>query len=454
MLAALLAFSVSIAELRAAAASGSADAQTHLAWAYHSGVGVQADDVEAVKWERLAAEKGEASAQFYLGSDYEFGLGGLPKDAAKAAEWYRRAAEQNHPIAQARLGELYAEGRGVPRNDTEAIKWYARAAALQDFGGQLGLGRMYAAGRGVPKDEKTALRFFERAADLEVATLSAVVLDDDPKMSPARKRDYSLVFSPERQSGLPAASKERDELADKLLALEPKPVPVLVAKPEEFCPRLAAVMAAGPANFATLQTAEALPGMHPCSVDSAISDDLAPFTYRCTVAEGVDATAARAIREGTQQLVTQCLGASWHAEELRHPHDVMVFFQNEKSPLQLQLSSREWLPSKYDVRLSVDAPLPPLTLTRSHPGGTIDLDTPVDFKSEKAGAGNVAHAFSHLLESDLVIDIGIKGKVSLDRKNAPLREVLDAVCVQVGCVWSFNTSRERHELYIELKKPK
>ena len=71
--------------LKRAAAKGHADAQTHLSWAYHVGVGVTRNDVEAVKWERLAAEKGQASAQYYLASDYEFGLGGLPKDIAQAA---------------------------------------------------------------------------------------------------------------------------------------------------------------------------------------------------------------------------------------------------------------------------------------------------------------------------------------------------------------------------------
>lgn len=405
--------------LQRAAAQGHADAQTHLAWAYHSGVGVQANDAEAVKWERLAAEKGQASAQFYLGSDYEYGLGGLPKDAAKAAQWYRRAAEQNHPIAQAQLGELYAEGRGVPRNDTEAVTWYARAAAQKDFRGQLGLGRMYAAGRGVPKDEKAALQWFERAADQEVDTLDSA-LSESPGMSDARRRDYFLASGAGRHSEAPGASKERDDLAAKLLAAEPKPVPVLVGKPEEFCPRLEAVMAAGTANFATLQPAETLPGMHPCSVEGASSDDAPPFSYRCTVAEGVDANAARAVREGTQQLLTQCLDASWHADERRHFHDVMVFFSNDKSPLELQLTQREWF-SKYDVLLYIDAPLAPLTLTRSHPGGAIDLDTPVDFKSEKAGAGNVVHAFARLLGSDLVIDSRIKGKVTLDRKNTPAR---------------------------------
>ena len=213
-------------------------------------------------------------------------------------------------------------------------------------------------------------------------------------------------------------------------------------------------MAAGAANFATLRgkESETLPGMHACSVDKAISDDAPPFTYRCTVAEGVDANAADAIREGAQRLLTQCLGASWHADELRHPHDVVVFFSNKKSPLGLILSQREWRRPKYDVTLAIDAPLAPLTLERSRAGGATDLDSPVDFKSEKAGAGNVVQAFADLLGSTLFIDVGITGKVTLDRKSSPLREVLDAVCAQVDCVWSFSPDWPRGELHVQRKK--
>lgn len=451
--------------LKRAAAQGHAAAQTHLSWAYHLGVGVASNAVEAVKWERLAAEKGDASAQFYLGSDYELGLGGLPKSAVEAARWYRRAAEQNHPIAQARLGDLCAIGRGVPRNDSQALMWYRRAAAQNDFGGQLGLGRMYEAGQEVPKDEKEALRWFERAELQEAATADSAWRDGS-EMSEARKRDYALAMGAER-TGLPGAGRERERLAAKLLTLQRAEdkrlaATVPIAKPEEFCPRLAAVMAAATANFATLrgkgsdaetwEATEALPSMRPCSIRRGTDDDAPPFEYRCTVAAEVDATAAGASREATQQLVSQCLGGSWHAKEYPHSNRITVFFTNETSPLMLEIFQIEWF-KKYSIDLTVYAPLAPLILKRSRAGGATDLDSAVDFKSEKAGVGNVVKAFAQLLGAVLMIDIGMTGKVTLDRKNLPVHEALDALCAQVGCVWSFSTKHAKPELYIQRKKP-
>jgi hypothetical protein len=42
---------------------------------------------------RLAAEKGDARAQFSLGEMYDTGWG-VPRDDAQAAQWYRKAVEQ------------------------------------------------------------------------------------------------------------------------------------------------------------------------------------------------------------------------------------------------------------------------------------------------------------------------------------------------------------------------
>ena len=298
---------------------------------------------------------------------------------------------------------------------------------------------MYAAGRGVPKDEKKALLYFQRAEGLELPALV-----DDPKMSQARKRDYWLAMFAERQPASPGASREREKLMAKLWRV---PAAAPVAKPEEFCPRLAAVMASATANFAAVRDA-ALPGMHPCSVESAISDDASPFTYGCTIVEDADVIAGSASREATRQLVSQCLGGSWHAAEKSHSHNITVFFSNETSPLLLAISQRESF-SKHIVTLTVYGPPAPMTLKRSRPDGPIGLDSPVDFKSEKAGAGNVVQAFAHLLGAELFIDVGMKGKVTLDRKDVPLHEALDAVCAQVGCVWSFSTKHTRPELHIE-----
>src|SRR3954452_3687341 len=68
------------------------------------------------------AERGEASAQAYLGFMFETGRG-VPQNYTEAAMWYRRAAEQGDSLAQYSLGLLYDHGQGVPRDIVEANKW-------------------------------------------------------------------------------------------------------------------------------------------------------------------------------------------------------------------------------------------------------------------------------------------------------------------------------------------
>jgi hypothetical protein len=68
------------------------------------------------------AERGDASAQAYLGFMFETGRG-VPQNYTEAAMWYRRAAEQGDSLAQYSLGLLYDHGQGVPRDIVEANKW-------------------------------------------------------------------------------------------------------------------------------------------------------------------------------------------------------------------------------------------------------------------------------------------------------------------------------------------
>jgi uncharacterized protein len=53
------------------------------------------DYAEAVKWYRLAAEQGNANAQYNLGVMYDNG-DGVVQDYAEAVKWYRLAAEQGN----------------------------------------------------------------------------------------------------------------------------------------------------------------------------------------------------------------------------------------------------------------------------------------------------------------------------------------------------------------------
>jgi hypothetical protein len=74
------------------------------------------------------AERGNPSAQAYLGFMFETGRG-VPQNYTEAAMWYRRAAEQGDSLAQYSLGLLYDRGQGVPRDVVEASKWLNLSAA-------------------------------------------------------------------------------------------------------------------------------------------------------------------------------------------------------------------------------------------------------------------------------------------------------------------------------------
>ena len=153
-----------ITDLLARAEQGDADAQFELGFMYTTGEGVPQDDVEAVRWYRLAAEEGLASAQYNLGLTYRYGGEGVPEDDAEAVRWFRLAADQGHALAQFNLGVMYATGEGVPQDDVEAVRW-SRLAAEQGYAGaQYTLGFMYANGRGVPQDDVTAHMWFNLAA--------------------------------------------------------------------------------------------------------------------------------------------------------------------------------------------------------------------------------------------------------------------------------------------------
>ena len=66
---------------------------------YTNGRGVPENDVEAVRWFRLAAEQGYARAQFRLGLMYGFGSG-VPQNNIRAYVWYSVAAAQGLEVAR------------------------------------------------------------------------------------------------------------------------------------------------------------------------------------------------------------------------------------------------------------------------------------------------------------------------------------------------------------------
>ena len=76
----------------------------------------------------VAAEAGDAQAQFEVANQFYYGRDGFPQDYVEAAKWHRLAARQGHVRAMYRLSSLYAKGRGVKKDATLAQIWSRKAA--------------------------------------------------------------------------------------------------------------------------------------------------------------------------------------------------------------------------------------------------------------------------------------------------------------------------------------
>ena len=87
----------------------------------------------AIKARRPEPHRGVrgGDAQNNRGGMYEFGRG-VPQNYGEAVRWYRLAADQGHASAQRNLGGMYAAGRGVPQDDVAAHMWANLAAAQGD----------------------------------------------------------------------------------------------------------------------------------------------------------------------------------------------------------------------------------------------------------------------------------------------------------------------------------
>lgn len=83
---------------------------------------------KAVRWWRLAAEQGDASAQYNVGISYAHGTG-VPQDDAEAVRWFRLSAEQGFAHGQRDLAVMYLNGRGVPQDDVTGHMWLNLAGA-------------------------------------------------------------------------------------------------------------------------------------------------------------------------------------------------------------------------------------------------------------------------------------------------------------------------------------
>ena len=96
------------------------------------------DYARAMSEWQSAADRGDAEAQFGLGSLYELGAGDLKQDYKRADYWYQKAAAQGYGEAQYRLALIWAAGGdNLPADLVEAYKWVLLAAESKGVWGSL-----------------------------------------------------------------------------------------------------------------------------------------------------------------------------------------------------------------------------------------------------------------------------------------------------------------------------
>ena len=134
---------------------------------------VHKDLAKAARLYKLAADNGDAQAQWYLGEMYANG-NGVKTDRSTAARYYTLAADQAPPHAQWSLGVAYNCGDGVAKDLDKASQLYQLAANQGDCYAQRSLGIMYEDGLGVEGDAGRAASLYDQAACGQAGILAAV----------------------------------------------------------------------------------------------------------------------------------------------------------------------------------------------------------------------------------------------------------------------------------------
>jgi uncharacterized protein len=150
---------------RQAALKGNMEAQYLLAKLITKGApGLPVDAADGIKLLQSAAGRGYAPAQNELGMRFQKGVG-VSANAGEAAKWYQKAVDKDHVPAVVNLGLLLVKGEGVQQDLPKAVSLFKKAADAGDAWGMNNLGSMYEMGWGVPKDLVKAKSLYQQAAD-------------------------------------------------------------------------------------------------------------------------------------------------------------------------------------------------------------------------------------------------------------------------------------------------
>lgn len=139
------------------------EAQFLLARAYQNGWGdMDPDPALAYRHMRIAAEGGEARAQWYVGMMLLNGRG-VAADQPEAYQFVRMSADAGHLPGMISTAVMLATAEGVAEDDVEARLWYQRAAEQGSAHALRGLGAMLLTGEGGAVDADAGVAYLELA---------------------------------------------------------------------------------------------------------------------------------------------------------------------------------------------------------------------------------------------------------------------------------------------------
>jgi hypothetical protein len=154
------------------------------------------------------ANRGDLTAQFELGSRYNYGRS-RPKDTEQALHWLRKAAKAGDVNSERLLAVKFYNGFDVEPNYPEAIKWAEKLAETHDVSAALMLGHMYANGEGdtTKRDLPRAYTWYAIGAGNEPHD------ENDPNITDEQLNNNSFIGT---------AQSERDKIAGLITAKEEK----------------------------------------------------------------------------------------------------------------------------------------------------------------------------------------------------------------------------------------
>lgn len=148
----------------------------------------------AVAQWRAPAAAGDADAQFNIGQAFKLGRG-VPADQVQATDWFRKAAAQNHPQAIDNYAlALFQEGKKA-----EALPWLEKSVARDEKRTELVLGTMLFNGDGVPRDWTRAYALVTRSSQQGLPQGSQTLAQMD-KYIPEAQRQQGVALARQIES--------------------------------------------------------------------------------------------------------------------------------------------------------------------------------------------------------------------------------------------------------------